>query len=175
MRRIRISFYSAPLSWVGVRASYAQQLDCGRPPHSVRRNRCDAGVAMTGQGAGGTLLVGTVGGAETDIFTNNSLGGNVINPGLLAVSTDVSSKSNIAFNSSSNVFGALGLTQPGGPFFLNLSAGNTGTVVNFDGNVFATTLNVTGMGTVNFNSGSTNVMATNFGADVRSRWPRIRP
>lgn len=37
--------------------------------------------------------------------------------------------------------------------------------MNFEGNVYATTLNVTGTGAVNFNSGSTNIVATNFAAD----------
>ncbi|MBN8890555.1 MAG: hypothetical protein ABS99_01900 [Acetobacteraceae bacterium SCN 69-10] len=76
-----------------------------------------------------------------------------------------SSQGNIVFNSSSTVFGAIGVTQPGGPFLLNLSGGNAGTAVNFVGPVFATTLDVTGTGAVNFLSGSTNVTATNFAAD----------
>ena len=63
---------------------------------------------MTGQGGGGTLIVGTIGGPQIDIFTNNSSGGTVTNALLRAVSTDTSSQSNIVFNSSSNVFGALG-------------------------------------------------------------------
>jgi hypothetical protein len=124
---------------------------------------------MTGQGGGGTLFVGTVGGPAMDIFTNNSSGGNVTNPALQAVSTDSSSLSNIVFNSSSTVFGAIGITQPGGPFFLNLSGGNAGTAVNFDGNVFATTLNVTGTGTVNFNSGSLILPLTGRSVSLRIR------
>jgi uncharacterized protein with beta-barrel porin domain len=96
-----------------------------------------------------------------DIFTLN-------NPpvaGLLAVSTGASSQGNIVFNSSSTVFGGVGVTQPGGPFLLNISGGAAGTVVNFQGPVYATTLDVTGTGSVNFNSGSTNITATNFAAD----------
>ncbi len=81
------------------------------------------------------------------------------------MSTAASSQGNIVFNSSSNVFGAIGVTQPGGPFLLNIAGGNTGTVVNFQGPVFATTMNVTGTGVMNFNSGSTNIVATNFAAD----------
>jgi uncharacterized protein with beta-barrel porin domain len=63
------------------------------------------------------------------------------------------------------VYGNIGVTQPGGPFLLNIDAGAAGATVNFLGSVFATTLNVTGTGAVNFNSGSTNTTATNFGGD----------
>jgi hypothetical protein len=81
------------------------------------------------------------------------------------VSTAASSQGNIVFNSSSTVFGNVGVTQPGGPFLLNISGGNAGTTVNFLGGVFATTLNVTGTGAVNFSSGTSNTTATNFAAD----------
>ncbi len=119
------------------------------------------GVDLSVSGITGTLSVGVPGGPEMDIFTQN-------NPpvaGLLAVSTASSSQGNIVFNSSSNVYGAVGVTQPGGPFLLNITGGNTGTAVNFMGPVYATTLNVTGTGAVNFNSGTTSVTATNFAAD----------
>jgi outer membrane autotransporter protein len=119
------------------------------------------GVDMSASGTTGTLSVGTVGGPQTDIFTLN-------NPplaGSVAVSTAASSQGNIQFNSSSTVFGAIGVTQPGGPFLLDIAGGNAGTAVNFQGPVFATTTNVTGTGTLNFNSGNTNITATNFAAD----------
>ncbi len=118
-------------------------------------------VVMSSSGTTGSLTVGVPGGPETDIFTLN-------NPpvaGLVAVATGASSQGNIVFNSSSTVFGAIGVTQPGGPFLLAITGGNTGTAVNFLGPVFATTVNVTGTGSVNFNSGSTNITATNFAAD----------
>ena len=119
------------------------------------------GVAMSVSGITGTLSVGVVGGPAMDIFTSNTALASVPP----AVSTAASSQGNIVFNSSSTVFGNIGVTQPGGPFLLNISSG-TGTTVNFQGNVFATTLNdVTGTSTVNFNSGSTNILATNFAAD----------
>ena len=123
------------------------------------------GVAMSASAATGTLGVGVVGGPEMDIFTNNSANGNVTNPLLRAVTTDASSTANIVFNSSSNVYGAIGVTQPGGPFFLDVTGGNNGTMVNLDGNLFATITTVNGTGTLNFNSGSTNITATNFAAD----------
>ncbi len=119
------------------------------------------GVDLSGSGTTGTLSVGVPGGPEMDIFTLN-------NPpvaGMVAVSTAASSQGNIVFNSSSNVYGAVGVTQPGGPFLLNITGGNNGTAVNFQGPVYATTLNVTGTGAVNFNSGSTSVTATNYAAD----------
>ena len=120
---------------------------------------------MTGQGGGGTLNVGTLGGPETDIFTNNSSNGVVTNALLTAVSTDTSSQSNIVFNSSSNVYGAIGITNPGGPFFLNISGGNNGTAVNFFGGEFATITTVVGTGSLNFNNGATNITATNIAAN----------
>ena len=116
---------------------------------------------MSASSTTGTLTVGVPGGLQTDIFTLN----NPVLPGTIAVSTAASSQGNIVFNSSSTVYGAIGMTQPGGPFLLALSGGNTGTAVNFLGPVFATTLNVTGTGSVNFDSGSTNITATNFAAD----------
>ncbi len=148
-------------------AAFAQQVVNGAIPTQVSPTGVTAGVNMTGQGGGGSLLVGTVGGAQTDIFTNNSAAGIVTNPLLRAVSTDTSSQSNIVFNSSSNVFGAIGVTQPGGPFFLNVSGGNNGTVVNFNGNLYATITTVNQSGTLNLNSGSTNISATNFAGDGR--------
>ena len=119
------------------------------------------GVALSSSGITGTLSVGVVGGPEMDIFTAN----NPPAPGLVAISTGASSQGNVVFNSSSTVFGGIGVTQPGGPFLRDISGGNAGTTVNFEGSVFATTLNVSGTGAVNFNSGSTNITATNFGAD----------
>ena len=119
------------------------------------------GVDMSASGTTGTLNVGTVGGPEADILSSN----NPYVAGPVAVSTAASSQGNIAFNSSSTVFGAIGVTQPGGPFLLAISGGNTGTAENFLGAVYATTLNVTGTGSVNFDSGTTNITATTFAAD----------
>ena len=145
--------------------AFAQQVINGATPTALSPTGVTAGVAMTGQGGGGTLIVGTIGGPETDIFTNNSSNGLVTNALLKAVSTDTSSESNIVFNSSSTVFGALGVTNPGGPFFLNINGANNGTAVNFDGNLFGTITTVSGTGSLNFNSGATNVTATNFAAN----------
>jgi outer membrane autotransporter protein len=147
---------------VGSSAGVAQQVINGAIPTPLNATGVTSGVSMTGQGGGGTLIVGTIGGPQSDIFTNNSSGGTVTNTLLRAVSTDTSSQSNIVFNSSSNVFGALGITNPGGPFFLNINGGNNGTAVNFNGSLFGTITTVSGTGALNFNSGSTNITATNF-------------
>ena len=162
---MRVNFFAAALStavlgWSS--AGFAQQVINGATPTALSPTGVTSGVSMTGQGGGGTLIVGTIGGPEMDIFTNNSSGGIVTNALLRAVSTDTSSQSNIVFNSSSNVFGDLGITNPGGPFFLNINGGNNGTVVNFNGGLFGTSTTVSGTGSLNFNSGATNITATNF-------------
>ena len=107
----------------------------------------DEGVEMIG-GAGTLTVDGT--GGFLDIYRNNSSGGLVIDPLDIAVSTTASSTDNILFNSNSisNVFGTLGVTPPGGPFFLDVSAAGS-TNVNFHGSVFTTTMGI-GTGTVNF-------------------------
>lgn len=120
------------------------------------------GVDMTNSAGTGTLSVGTVGGPQTDIFSSNNPVGTVAG---VAVSTDASSSANLLFNSSSNVFGDIGITQPGGPFFLGIDAGANNSTVNFLGSVFATTLDLNGNGTVNFNNGGTNTTASNFAGD----------
>jgi len=143
------------------------------PSHAQRQSAVGAGITpldttgilggvdMSVSATTGTLTVGVLGGPQTDIFTLNA----ALIAGATAVSTAASSEGNIVFNSSSTVFGAIGVTQPGGPFLRNIAAGNTGTTVNFLGPVYATTLDVVGTGTVNFASGSTNITATNFAAD----------
>ncbi len=116
---------------------------------------------MQASGITGTLTVGTIGGPQLDVFSSNA----TLTSPLQAISTQNSSQGNVQFNSSSTVFGAIGVTQPGGPFLLNITGGNTGTVVNFQGPVFATTTTVNQTGTLNFNSGNTNVTAMNFAGD----------
>jgi uncharacterized protein with beta-barrel porin domain len=124
------------------------------------------GVDMSGSGTTGTLSVGVAGGPETDIFT--SFGAFKFNQLIPGVSTAASNQGNIVFNSSSTVSGAVGGGpggQPAGPFLRNISGGNTGTTVNFQGPVFATMLQVTGTGIVNFNSISGSMTAMNFAGD----------
>lgn len=152
-----------------------QQVINGAAPAPLNATGVTNGVSLTGQGGGGTLIVGTIGDPKMDIFTNNSSGGVVTNALLRAVSTDASSQSDIVFNSSSDVFGAIGITNPGGPFFRNISGGNNGTAVNFNGALFGTIATVAGTGSLNFNSGSTNISATNFaGNGIISLAPNTR-
>ena len=77
------------------------------------------GVDLSASGTTGTLSVGVIGGPAMDIFTLN-------NPpvvGQVAISTGASSQGNVVFNSGSTVYGAIGVTQPGGPFLRNISGG----------------------------------------------------
>jgi len=154
-------FFITTLGWCPLSFA-ARQSAAGPGVTPLDQDGITNGVDMSGSAGTGTLNVGTVGGPETDIFQANNPVGTV--PGL-AVSTAASSTANIVFNSSSNVYGDIGITNPGGPFFLNISGGNNGATVNFLGSVFGTTLNVTGTGAVNFNNGGTNITATNFAAD----------
>ncbi|WP_150303033.1 autotransporter family protein [Pseudomonas saliphila] len=75
-----------------------------------------------------------------NINTNDDLGG--------AFTTDSHNTGELLFLGDSVVTGSTG--QPG-VLFLNISAGAAGKTVTFDGDVFATTTQVSGEGTVNFN------------------------
>lgn len=162
VKTLRISL----LSFAAINALYSpafaqRQTAVGPATIPLDANGVLNGVDMSGSATTGTLSVGVPGGPAMDIFTLN-------NPpvtGGVAVSTAASSQGNIVFNSSSTVFGAIGATQPAGPFLLAISGGNIGTTVNFMGPVFATTTDVSETGALNFNSGSTNVTATNFAGD----------
>lgn len=124
-----------------------QQVISGPTPTQLSPVGVTNGVSMVNQGGGGTLLVGTVGGPETDIYTNN----NPVAPGSVAVLVNVSGASltNVTFNSSSTVYGAIStsLITIG-----DLSAGANGTTVNFLGPINVTSTFVTGTGTLNFNN-----------------------
>jgi outer membrane autotransporter protein len=162
MRAIRLSLLCAATAVTVACPALAQrQTAVGPGPIPLNATGVLGGVDLSGSGITGTLTVGTVGGPAMDIFTLN----NPAVAGRVAVSTAVSSQGNIAFNSGSTVYGAIGQTQPAGPFLLAITGGNTGTAVNFMGPVFATTIDVVGKGTLNFNSGSTNVSASNFAGD----------
>lgn len=91
------------------------------------------GVDTTGPG---TLSVG-----NQNINTNNDLGG--------AITSNAADTAIVTFNGNSTVTGFTGTI---GSEFLRIDAGATATTVNFNGAVFAATFNVTGTGTVNFNS-----------------------
>lgn len=162
MRAIRLSLLCAATFGAWGPAAHAQrQTAVGPGPIPLNATGVLGGVDMSGSATTGTLTVGVVGGPAMDIFTLN----NPAVAGQIAVSTAASSQGNIMFNSGSTVYGAIGQTQPAGPFLLAITGGNTATAVNFMGPVFATTTNVTGGGSLNFNSGSTNISASNFAGD----------
>ncbi|MEI9888810.1 MAG: autotransporter domain-containing protein [Rhizomicrobium sp.] len=142
-------------------SSAARQAAVGPGIIALDANGVLSGVDMSVSGITGTLSVGVVGGPAMDIYTLN----NPVVAGQVAISTAASSQGNVVFNSGSTVYGAIGVTQPGGPFLLNITGGNAGASVNFMGPVYATTTNVTGTGSLNFRSGNTNITATNFAAD----------
>jgi outer membrane autotransporter protein len=161
MRTLRLSLLSAVAFAASTPALAERQTAVG--PGSIPLSAIGVlgGVDMSGSATTGTLIVGVVGGPAMDIFTLN----NPALPGRVAISTAASSQGNIVFNSSSTVYGDIGVTQPGGPFLLDIKGAGNGAAVDFMGPVFATTVNVTGTGAMNFNSGSINVAATNFAGD----------
>lgn len=162
MRATRLSLLCAATFIAGTPALQAQrQTAVGPGPIPLSATGVLGGVDMSGSATTGTLTVGVVGGPAMDIFTLN----NPVVAGKIAISTAASSQGNVMFNSGSTVYGAIGQTQPAGPFLLAITGGNTATAVNFMGPVFATTTNVTGGGSLNFNSGSTNISASNFAGD----------
>ncbi|MDB5478660.1 MAG: hypothetical protein JWM96_1155 [Alphaproteobacteria bacterium] len=162
MKSLSLSLYSlAAFTLLCQPAVAARQTAVGGGITVIDASGITEGVDMSASGGTGTLSVGVINGPRTDILSNN----NPYVTGPVAVSTDASSTASIVFNSSSNVYGDIGVTQPGGPFFLGISAGNDNSEVNFLGSVYSTTLDVLGTGVVNFNSGFTNVTATNFAGD----------
>jgi uncharacterized protein with beta-barrel porin domain len=91
------------------------------------------GVDTTGSG---TLSVG----ANQNINTNNDLGG--------GITSDHADTAIVTFAGNSTVTGFTGTT---GSELKRVDAGANASTVNFNGSVFAQTLNVTGTGVVNFN------------------------
>src|SRR4051812_24890192 len=128
----------------------AQQTIVITPPYTFGPNPADA----TGQASGirttgpGTLIVNP----NINVNTSNNAGGGITN--------DAANVANLVFSGNSTV---TGFTGTAGNTLLNIAAGAAGSTVNFNGAVFATTINVTGTGTLNFN-GSV-VGAPNFAGD----------
>lgn len=91
------------------------------------------GVDTTG---GGTLTIAD----GQNINTNNDSG--------VAFTTDQSDTANLLFLGDSVVTGSTGEPTK---LFLNINAGATGKTATFNGDVFATTTEISGEGTVNFN------------------------
>lgn len=105
------------------------------------------GVRTTGAG---TLNVGN----NQNINTSNNAGG--------AVTSDANNTATILFGGGSTV---TGFTGSNGIRFLSISAGATGTTVNFNGAVFSTAFSVTGTGTVNFNGDTLAAAGLTFAGD----------
>ncbi|MDB5989264.1 MAG: hypothetical protein JWQ10_667, partial [Herbaspirillum sp.] len=84
----------------------------------------------------GTLSVG----ANQNLNTNNDLGG--------AITSTAANTAIVAFGGNSTVTGFAGTI---GSELLRIDAGANGSIVNFNGAVFAQTFQVTGNGVVNFN------------------------
>lgn len=103
------------------------------------------GVKTTGPGA---LSIGN----NQNINTNNDSGG--------GLTSDAGATANLEFLGNSTVTGFTGTDNEN---FLNINAGAPASTVNFNGEVFSNTLNVTGTGVVNLNGNTTS--ATNFVSD----------
>lgn len=126
--------------------SFAEQTIVAAGSTPLNATGVAEGVDFATPGVASTLTVGT-----QDIFTNNSLGGLVVDPTLLAVQTPEANFDSVEFNGNSTVFGAMGDSTN---VLLGIDA-NDGTVVTFTGPVFSTAMDI-GTGTVNFNSGAGN-------------------
>jgi len=150
-------FVAAIAAWC--QPSFAQQT-IGAGSTTIDATGIASGVIIT-PATSGTLIVPN----GDNIYNLNSSGGNVVNSTLTAVNVGNVAATNgqVTFQGSSSVFGTMGQSSTATLNLITLSGG-AGTAVNFDGNVFSSTLNV-GAGSVNFNSGSTNVTATNFTGD----------
>jgi hypothetical protein len=162
MKRNGLLAFLAAFGMCGSQAAAQRQTAVGPGVTPLDTTGSLGGVDMSASATTGTLSVGVPRGACSGHLQPEWR----LDPGPRSrFDGERRGQGNILFNSSSTVFGAIGVTQPGGPFLRSIAAGNPGTVVTFLGPVFATTLDVTGTGTVAFNSGSTNIVATNFAGD----------
>ncbi|OGU24189.1 MAG: hypothetical protein A2580_18195 [Hydrogenophilales bacterium RIFOXYD1_FULL_62_11] len=82
---------------------------------------------------------------------NPNININSLNDAGGGITTNAAAGASILFLGSSTVTGSTGLNIP----FFDITAGADASTVNFNGDVFATTLNISGTGAVNFN-GSVN-------------------
>ena len=126
-----------------IAASVASLFAVWAPPGTAREAVALPGVV----GAEGVLNgVDTTGNATLTIGNNQNINTNIDAGG--AFRTAANQQGALLFLGNSTVTGSSGQT---GAEYLNISAGAVGSTVNFNGPVFATTLNVSGTGTVNFN------------------------
>lgn len=115
------------------------------PPNVVGTEGQLNGVDTT---SNGTLSIGN----NQNINTNNDIGG--------AFTSNANATATLQFSGNSTVTGFTGTT---GIKFDHIDAGAAASTVNFNGDVFSNTLNVTGTGTVNFNGNV--ISAANFAGD----------
>jgi outer membrane autotransporter protein len=128
-------------------AQLPRQQIVGPPPPvdtTLNANGSTYGVDMINETNTGRLVVPD----GNNIFTNNtSLGSSVP-----AVTTSATSTGNVMFVGNSTVFGAIGKSEPVGPYLLGVTGGANGTTVTFLGPVYDTTTYVSGSGTLNFDA-----------------------
>jgi hypothetical protein len=115
-------------AWSPTSFAQRQAIITGISPLNV--NGSANGVDMTGAT---TLDVGP--GSPTDIFTTHT---SLTSP-TPAVTTGASSTGNVVFLGNSNVYGAIGMPDPVGPYLLNVTGGANGATVNFLGLLHDTT------------------------------------
>jgi outer membrane autotransporter protein len=123
-----------------------QQIDGPPPPVNTTLTPAGStyGVDMVNETGTGTLLVPD----GSNIFTNNVS----LISGTPAVTTSANSTGNMQFLGSSTVYGAIGMTEPVGPYLLGVTAGANGSTVNFLGPINDTTTVVSGTGTLNLDA-----------------------
>src|SRR4051812_23491726 len=72
MRYLRVVLLLGAAAMAGSPASFAQQAAVGPGTTPLDATGVTQGVNMSASAGTGTLTVGTVGGPQTDVFTNNS-------------------------------------------------------------------------------------------------------
>jgi outer membrane autotransporter protein len=135
-----LCFVAALAAWSPASFAQRQAITVGVTP--LNADGSANGVDMTGAAF---LDVGPAP-LPTDIFTTNTSLTSLVP----AVSTAANSTGNVVFLGSSNVYGAIGMLEPGGPYLLGVYGGANGATVNFLGPVYDTTTYVSGTGTLNF-------------------------
>ncbi len=144
-----LGFVAALAAWCPTSFAQRQQITATSgpvTPYITPLSPAGSAYGVDSSGAA-TLDVGPAP-LPTDIFTTNTS----LTSLLPAVSTAATSTGNVVFLGSSNVYGSIGMLEPGGPYLLGVTGGANGTTVNFLGPVYDTTTYVSGTGTLNFNA-----------------------
>jgi outer membrane autotransporter protein len=145
-RRALLGLIAALSLWPAAAFAQLPRQQIVGPPPPVNTTLTPAGstygVDMVNETGTGTLVVPD----GSNVFTNN-VGLASSTP---AVTTSANSTGNILFQGSSTVYGAIGMTEPLGPYLLGVTAGANGSTLNFLGPLNDTTTFVSGTGTLNF-------------------------